>query len=209
MIKEVVSEVMDDKLKILTNENQRLTRENTELRNRVCRLEALADETEQYSRRNSVRISNMPETRDENTDSLVLKVADVMGVDLSSRDIDRSHRIGQPGRKAHRDIIVKLTSYRARESLLKNRKNLKTSELHGVFIYEDLTKKRSAILYQARQLVKLRNPKLMGAWSSDGKLLVKDLNGKVCKISSMEDLEAYKTGMTSSDETQVKTQIKT
>lgn len=204
LIKEAVSEAMDEKLKNLTDENKRLSAENVQLEIRISKLEQAVDDTEQYSRRNSVRISNLPETDSEDTDNLVLKVADVLSIDLSPRDIDRSHRIGKPGKKTNRDIIVKFTSYRARERLMKNRKNLKGSDLDGVFVNEDLTKMRSAILYEARLLVKLKEPKLKGAWSSDGKLLIKDLNDKVHKISSTEELEPYKTGAATSEETAVK-----
>lgn len=204
LIKEVVSEVIDNKLEALTNDNRRLSNENEQLKNRISQLEQSLDDAEQYSRRNCVRLSNIPEMDSEDTDRLVLKVAETMNIDVSLRDIDRSHRIGKPGKKAHRDIIVKFTSYRARERMMKNRKNLKGSELNGVFINEDLTRNRSSMLYEARLLVKLKQPKLHGAWSSDGKILIKDLSGKIHKISSSHELEPYKAVRAASDETALK-----
>ena len=135
---------------------------------------------------------------------LVLKVTETMNIDVSLRDIDRSHRIGKPGKKAHRDIIAKFTSYRARKRMMKNRKNLKGSELNVVFINEDLTRNRSSMLYEARLLVKQKQPKLHGAWSSDGKILIKDLSGKIHKISSTQELEPYKAVRAASDETALK-----
>ena len=68
MIKSVVSEVIDEKLDQLRFDNSRLEKENKKLRDRVDKLELAMDESEQYSRRNSLRISNIAETPDENTD---------------------------------------------------------------------------------------------------------------------------------------------
>ena len=68
MIKSAVSEVIDEKLDQLRFDNSRLEEENKKLRDRVEQLEFAMDESEQYSRRNSLRISNIAETPDENTD---------------------------------------------------------------------------------------------------------------------------------------------
>lgn len=187
LIKSAVSEVIDEKLEQLKMDNNRLEDENRKLRNRVEKLELAMDESEQYSRRNNLRISNIIETPDENTDHLVCKVAEIIGANLSPGDIDRSHRVGKRGGKPRRDILVKLSTYRARERLFKNRSKLKNSELNGTFVNEDLTKTRSELLYQARQRVKSKL--LLGAWSSDGRVLVKDSTGKISRVSSLMDLD--------------------
>lgn len=187
LIKSAVSEVIDEKLEQLKMDNNRLEDENRKLRNRVEKLEMAMDESEQYSRRNNLRISNIIETPDENTDHLVCKVAEIIGANLSPGDIDRSHRVGKRGGKPRRDILVKLSTYRARERLFKNRSKLKNSELNGTFVNEDLTKTRSELLYQERQRVKSKL--LLGAWSSDGRVLVKDSTGKISRVSSLMDLD--------------------
>ena len=68
-------------------ENDKLRSENSDLRKsvdkltqRVDKLELLTDEGEQYQRRNSIRISGIPETKDENTDTIVSKLASGLGV---------------------------------------------------------------------------------------------------------------------------------
>lgn len=187
MIKSAVSEVIDEKLDQLRLDNNRLEEENKKLRDRVEKLELAMDESEQYSRRNSLRLSNIAETPDENTDQLVHRVAEIIGANLSPGDIDRSHRVGKRGGKPHRDIIVKLSTYRARERLFKNRSKLKNSELNGTFINEDLTKPRSELLYQAR--LRVKSKLLLGAWSSDGRILVKGRDGKISRISSLVHLD--------------------
>lgn len=208
LIKESLSEVLDDKLSELWTENNRLSTENAALKARVNRLEQQMDDAEQYSRRNCLRLANIPETNSEDSDSIVLKLADTMNISLTPIEIDRSHRIGKPGKKLHRDIIVKFTTYRARERMFTNRAKLKDSEMNGIYVNEDLTKTRSKILYEARKCVKAEQPRLMGAWSSDGKILIKDLDSKVHRITSVDDLSTYAVqgaGQRSGRETQRKT----
>lgn len=187
IVKSAVSEAIDEKLDHLKSENDRLTRENVDLKKRVSKLETAMDETEQYSRRNSLRISKIPESQDENTDHIVLKVAETVGVNISPSDIDRSHRVGKYGNNLTRDILVKFGTYRARERLIKSRKHLKGSDLDGVFINEDLTKIRSQLLYEARKCVK--SEQLLGAWSSDGRILIKNLKEKVSLVTCVAEIE--------------------
>ncbi|MEW8560817.1 MAG: hypothetical protein AB2541_01895 [Candidatus Thiodiazotropha sp.] len=186
LVREAVSEVIDQKLSSLKTENLRLVRENEELKERVVNLEKAVDESEQYSRRNNVRLTNIPEKDNEDTDQIVLKIAEAIGADLTIAEIDRSHRTGKPGRR-HRDIIVKLSTYRVRSKLIKNKKSLKGSEFDGVYINEDLTKIRGELLYEARRCVRAKI--FNGAWSSDGRILVKDKANKVRRISTKLQLE--------------------
>ena len=68
----------------------------------ISTLKEKANEAEQYSRRNCVRLYGIPEVKSakENTDSVVLILAQKkLGVALSKReDIDRSHRVGPPSK---------------------------------------------------------------------------------------------------------------
>ena len=136
-------------------------------------LKEKANEAEQYSRRNCVRLYGIPEAKPktkserEDTDSAVLNLAQgKLGVDLKREDIDRSHRVGPPkeDRKSPRPIIIKLTTYRARQLLIANRRKLKGSHIG---IDEDLTHQNRSLLEEAK-----KNPKVLAAWSSDGNIIV-------------------------------------
>ena len=61
----------------------------------------------------------------------------------------------------------------------------------GVFLNEDLTKSRMDLLYKARG--KVKGTFLLGAWSSDGVILVKDNEGRVHRITSEGDLIDFNT----------------
>lgn len=65
------------------------------MRERNQSYEAKIDDLEQYSRRNSLRVSGINETKNENTDDLIIKQSDVIGAEITLSEIDRS----QKGRK--------------------------------------------------------------------------------------------------------------
>lgn len=86
---------------------------------------------EQYSRRNCLKITGIPEEKNENTDTLAPNVFNNLVLKentekISVKDISRSHRVGKydPRRKP-RDIIVKFTSYRDRAKVYGNKKKPK------------------------------------------------------------------------------------
>lgn len=177
------------KIEQLQLSNSRLERENAQLKLRVKNLEISVDSAEQYSRRNCLRMSGVPESDREDTDSLVMDAARAVEADLDITEIDRSHRIGKPKVGKPRDIIIKFATYRARQKIYRQRVLLKDRGYVGVFLNEDLTRARSNLLFKARQKVKAKC--LKGAWSSDGTVLIKDNNDLVHKITAESDLVSY------------------
>ena len=179
---------LETNITALQPKNQKLEKENNSLKSRVASLEKIANQSEQYSRRNSLRISGLRENTGENTDDIVTNMATAIGCDLQLDEIDRTHRVGKPDptRTRHREILVKFVSYRARQKLYKMRKNLKDNGYAGVFLNEDLTKTRSNVLYEARKVVKADRAK--GAWSADGNILIKDFADEVHRLTCLEDL---------------------
>lgn len=203
-IKQIVAEAVNDatdtlkaEIQELKNENQQLLKHNHNMEKRLMRLEADNDALEQYSRRNTVRISGLPEESNEDTDGIVLKVAQELDVPMTLSDIDRSHRVGRMddnraggGRRRSRDIIVKFATYNARQRLYIKRRDLRqTGNMNNVFINEDLTKKRSKLLYDARCLVRAK--KLKSAYASDGKIFVRDEHDRRQLIKCDSDLSEF------------------
>ena len=179
---------LQERITSLDESNKDLQDTNKSLTARVAVIESQADQAEQYSRRNCLRISGVTETPGENTDNIVLSMASDIESDIRLQDIDRSHRIGNPKKKRSkpREIIVKFSTYRARANFYKQRTLMKVRGYEGKFINEDITKKRSEYLYEARKLFKPNN--LKGAWSSNGTILVKDNGDAVHGIMSLNDL---------------------
>ena len=103
-------------------------------------IKKLENETEQYSRRNNIKIRGLPDTdpRETALDSAkkivqFLKEKDIASLSLS--DIDIAHRLPNTHNK-NRDIIVRFVSRLVRDEVMSQRRKLKNT---GVFINEDLT----------------------------------------------------------------------
>ena len=178
--------------KELLEENNALKKDNAVLKGKVHEIEKECDGLEQYSRRNSLRITGIPESEENTkTDKIVLDMCKDIGVTLTESDIDRSHRVGKPSGPKPRQIIVKFTSYRSRQQVYKARSRLKASDYKNVHINEDLTKIRNKLLYDVRQLLKNKNSKVDGVWSTDDVILVKDTAGRIHRILSRDDLSPF------------------
>ena len=112
MVTDIITGVLQglqDRISSLEKSNSELRKENKSLTARVAVLESQADQAEQYSRRNCLRISGYHAQINENTDDIVLKLASDIDSPILIQDIDRSHRVGNPNNPkctTPRDIIV-------------------------------------------------------------------------------------------------------
>ena len=172
-----------------------LEAENRMLKDRVTALEQNQDAADQYSRRNSLRVSGVKEVPGENTDNIILDMARALGADLTLSEIDRSHRVGPKTSTSGltssrpRDIIVKFDTYRSRQKLYSNRTKARKCGYPNHYINEDLTRRRSDLLYRCRSL---KNKGLIrDVWTSDGRVLVKDNRDNVRVMNNVVDIQRY------------------
>ena len=133
-------------------------------------LKGCLDRQEQYSRRNCLLIHGLPESKNENTDELVIDtIKEKMGEEIEKNEIDRSHRLGAPKNNGKsRPIIIKFVRYNTRCRIFKNKKKLKGK---SISVTESLTKKRMEALKKAREDHGFEN-----VWSSEGNILYKDVS---------------------------------
>ncbi|XP_019646052.1 PREDICTED: uncharacterized protein LOC109486636 [Branchiostoma belcheri] len=168
----------------------------TNLKSEFNTLQTKVNNLEQYSRRNCVIISGIPETPGErSTDNPVLSVAnDTLKCDppFNINDIDRSHRLGKPrGDGKPRPIIVKFCSYRSKAALMRAKTSGRAAlKENGIFVNENLTKANMDLLKDARSLVKMKL--LNQAWSYDGKIFVKTPQDERRVLYTAIDLDAYR-----------------
>ena len=159
---------------------------------RISAVEEKNDELEQYSRRNSVRISGVPEPSDhEDCYQKVLDIANnTLQLDppLAIEDIDRTHRVGTKQLDGTtRPILVKFATYRQRYRVVTKR-NLLPKPL---YINEDLTSKRATLMWKARQAKRAK--KISDCWSVDGRLFIRTCSDTTKQIKTEEDLETHST----------------
>ena len=73
--------------------------------------DAIIDDQEQYCRRECVIVwSTTAENKEEDTDKLVLGIAEKMSVNLDVEEVSRSHRVGRPGGNKPQAIICRFVN---------------------------------------------------------------------------------------------------
>ena len=75
------------------------------------------DELQQYSRRNSIRISGIPENSDEDIERDIKDLFEsVLKVNVAKGDLCRIHRTGKPRQdEIPRQVLIKFTNYNAQK----------------------------------------------------------------------------------------------
>ena len=127
------------------------------LENSFNLLAVKCDANEQYSRRTSLRINNipLPDDGNETADDCMEKVKTLIsetGVDIPDTFLDRAHRVGKQitldDGSVKQQVIVKFTTWHHHTLLYKNRKKL----VHAK-VYLDLTKSKFKFLKRCQEKV--------------------------------------------------------
>lgn len=156
------------------------------------------DELEQYTRKNSLEITGIPESCYESTEEVVIKIAEVLNVDITPGDIEISHKLKRRDKTA---IIVKFMNHKIKTKLYKERiklKNIALTDLYPsyassvnperIYINENLTSRRRRLVGTANGMRK--DNLLVSVWTIDGKVFVKTSpNGAPVRIYTNDDLD--------------------
>ena len=177
-VKEAVGQAVESmlkelKAKIAVREGKVKTVEDT-----IEKEAAKANDNEQYSRRQNVRVTGFVEEEEENcAEKFVNLWREKIALDVNDEIVDRAHRAGKKEEGANRAIIVRLKTHKDKLTILRNRKNLRGS---GFYINEDLTKINQKLSYTAR--VTCTNADT--SWTVDGKIFSCETKITWQKISS-------------------------
>ena len=181
-------------------------REIAELKSLVKTQEAqIADqdkrlnELEQYSRRNCLSYTGIPEESAENPVQLAIDLAKTVGVKLDRTDLDRAHRVERVGQgQKPRPLLVKYATYQRREQVWSARKVMRDAKpprgsslpeniMRNVYLQESLTRRNQEIMFAAREL--RRKKKLWAVWTDSCIMKVRVREGSpTVRITSMDDL---------------------
>ena len=138
-----ITKEVDDKLKEVREEfNQSTTFIETSLQDEIANVREHAIHNEQYSRKNSVRISGITEDEGEDVEQKVIDFMKTnLKVDISRSEIEISHRVGRQhqdanGRQWPRQVIVKFESHKVKEKTMRAKSLLKGTNYS---LQEDLT----------------------------------------------------------------------
>lgn len=172
-----INNLIENKLK---SYEDKITRLEQELASVKSQMNDSVDKLEQYSRLNNLRIFGIEEKPGENTDQVIVNICkDKLGVDISLKDIDCSHRL--PAKEPqHKPIIVKFISRNIKTLIYNNKKKLKNTK---IVIREDLTRRRAQLLKEAASRCGVNN-----VWTRNGNIKIK-INSKINGINTKMDLD--------------------
>lgn len=164
---------LEDKLAASTPSAPKSTLDDSVVR----RLLQKDDDLEQQSRKKSLRLTGVKESvqQGQSTDTIVVKIAEELGVDISAGDIDLSHFNSKPDNEKGRVLLIQFKDYKNKVKFISQRKKLRTpgSKFSSVYINEDLTTDRYQLLRKLIHLKQSPSPPLHSCWSFDGKLFYK------------------------------------
>ena len=97
-----------------------------------------------------------------------------MDLEISSGDIDRTHRIGVPSKVKNRPTMVKFVRHMGRKRIFINKKILKGT---NISITKSLSKIRISALKEARNKFRYSS-----VWTADRKIMYKDKGDTKAKV---------------------------
>ena len=117
-----VNKLEQEKKKVLSQENVTLKNEISKNANEVKLAKESCDNMDQYIRRDCLEVRGIPVQGDESTNDIIMKVGEMIGVDVNKDDISISHRLSTT-KPSQRDtlytdpaIIVKFVKRDTRDS---------------------------------------------------------------------------------------------
>jgi hypothetical protein len=190
-----------------------LEKENNDLRNALAGHARHVEALEMYSRSDNLLVYGLPELFSEVASTVsdvgtnggdlptlagegalqseatfVRFCRDALQVELSPNDISICHRLPKTPKMKHRPLVVKFTTCKARSAVLAAKKKLRSSNSH-IYINEHLTKQTSSMFSTAR--AKVKDNLLAGAWTRNGRLMIKLPGGKILTVNDPSELTHY------------------
>lgn len=205
-----VSDSLDTSNKLMSEIKKELTslkKENSELRERndkltkdMCNLKERLRNLEQYTRKNNVEMSGVPETARENVLDIVRDVGAALGVEIQEHQVAAAHRVPAYNRDRTPSLVIQFTSRATKDTLLAKYREMKTLSAHQVnpafpqqrlYINDHLSPENKVFLAKLKQ--KCKEVGYAYAWCRDGKFFVRRETGANSKkISSYEDFDNIK-----------------
>ena len=145
-------------IKNLQAKNKPLREKVSNLDSKVTSVEINPNKLEQYSRRNNIEVSGIPDLVEGNwCEEKIISVFTSIGIDVKSNDIKACCRIWK-SRNSSKKAIVCFNNRKFAKQALYKRKKLKSTDkstlavTNDVFIKENLTLVYSRIAYDCRKL---------------------------------------------------------
>lgn len=184
--------LLTEKVKSLEDSLAVMQQEKFEDKKKIAFLEKRLNRQEQYTRKDSFEIREVPMIKNESITHIVSKVAEKLDISLDPKDISVAHRLKTKEGKIP-GIIVKLCNRTKRDEFVRKRKPVYKSDVvegshHGrVYISDSLSPYYKELLWKAKQIAQEKNYKYV--WWRGEVCVRKAEKCPMIKITSEEDLQ--------------------
>ena len=180
---------MESQLLVTRRVNNNLVKQN-----RILERKCAANE--QYSRRECLEISGIPDSiPNNNLEETVLKIFNETGVTVNSRDVEACHRLNQKANP--KKVIIKLSKRKDVARVMNNKKKLKSMKPQNIglpsgckiYINESLCKYYKYLWWKCK-LLQTRGS-IQSFWVTNGSIRIRHQNDQVTSVIRIEDLESH------------------
>ncbi|KAH3883441.1 hypothetical protein DPMN_007396 [Dreissena polymorpha] len=163
------------------NENERLQKQ---IKTQGETNETKMNELEQYSRRSNIKLEGIPDKENKTINETAEKVIQTLtknipDLNLTTNDIDITHRIGIFKKNNDRPIVLKMVSRMQRSYIMRHAKHLRKQSA-PIYVHDHLTKLNAHVFACVR---KKQTDIVTSAWSRDGVIYYRDVNEHIHKVS--------------------------
>lgn len=196
---EIISQLREENIN-LKNELEKVKTELKKKGDDLIEVERDVIDLQQYVRRNNVEICGIPDSvENKNLEKTVVKIAEIIGVDVKSNDIEACHRLAKRRNEGGpKRTIVRFVNRKNCESLLRNKKKLNYDETknklnhigirNNLFINSNLSPYNKFLWGKCKHLYE--EGMIDRFWVYNGSLHVAELNDdEGLKIGHLKDLE--------------------
>ena len=168
--------------------------DNLVKQNRILERKCAANE--QYSRRECLEISGIPDSiSNNNLKETLLKVINVTGVSVNSKDAEACHHLNQPANP--KKMIIELSKRKDVARVINNRKKLKSMKPQNIFLSSGckIYMNKSLCKYYKYMCWKCgllqTHGSIQSFWVTNGSIRIKYQNDEVTYVTYIEDLELH------------------
>lgn len=188
----------------IRKENAELQANNQFLSGLVSDLQERMRNIEQYSRKNNIEVSGIPNTPKEDIKSIVKDLGAALGVEVQPSHIAAAHRIPSYIKDRIPAIVIQFHDRDIKEALLTKFREARTKSHHltadkinkvfppsKVYVNDHLSPENKQFLSRLKK--KCQDVGYTFVWCRDGKFFVRKAAGeKVQKVSTMADIDNLK-----------------
>lgn len=184
-------ETNNREVNLLKKQVKTLVEENNEKDGKIRQLHSKVEKLEQYNRRRTVEIHQLPRVEDENCFEIVKSLGEQKGVKIEKQDVEGVYRIAVRDQSRIPPLVIQFQSKSKKEEFCKGRRlRIREGQNRGkeIFINDNLSPHFRQLMMAAKGIARNRGYKFV--WYKEEKVLVRKTDtSEIIYLESERDLQ--------------------